>query len=52
MVRAGLLAHGVDPARVAVEEPAAHEAQDQGVPTTLALDTARNAAAGGTAPAR
>jgi hypothetical protein len=52
MVRAGLLAHGVDPARVGVEGPAAREAQGQGVPTTLALGAARNAAAGATAPAR
>jgi hypothetical protein len=52
MVRAGLLAHGVDPARVGVEEPATREAHDQGVPTTLALGATRNAAAGATAPAR
>lgn len=45
-VRAALLVHGLDPSRVSLEPPAKREAGKQGVPTELALDTARGAAAG------
>ena len=50
MVRAALLAHGLDPSRVAVQAPASRQAGNEGVPTELALDTADAAAAGATVP--
>jgi hypothetical protein len=48
MVRAGLIAHGLDPARISVQAPATRESGKEGIPTTLALDTAGAAAAGAT----
>jgi hypothetical protein len=47
-VRAALLAHGVDSARVRLEAPDRREAGKEGVPTVLAVDTGRSAAAGAT----
>ncbi|HEX6318115.1 MAG TPA: DUF748 domain-containing protein [Burkholderiales bacterium] len=47
-VRAALLSHGVEPSRVRLDAPDSREAGKEGVPTVLALDTGRSAAAGGT----
>jgi hypothetical protein len=48
MVRAGLIAHGLDPSRISLQAPVTREAGKEGVATTLALDTASAAAAGAT----
>jgi hypothetical protein len=47
-VRAELLSHGVDPARVRLDAPDSREAGKEGVPTVLAVDAGGGAAAGGT----
>lgn len=50
MVRAALLEHGVEPARVALDAPAVEQAAKEGVRTQLSLVVQGEASAGGTRP--